>query len=126
MIKGVRSFHYPTKNPDRTVKFYIDALGFQLDYQTPGWIALKQEGLPVQIALHPEEEGEEIHYIPRDSHGAHAGGCLTLTSDNIPEDRKLLEKHGAKILGEDDAPWGHMLVFEDPDGNVLKLMRPKY
>jgi len=25
-----------------------------------------------------------------------------------------------------DAPWGHMLVFEDLDGNVLKLMKPKY
>ncbi|WP_413943246.1 VOC family protein [Bdellovibrio sp. HCB-162] len=37
-----------------------------------------------------------------------------------------LDCHGVKILGEDDQPWGHMLVFEDPDGNVLKLMNPKY
>ena len=34
-------------------------------------------------------------------------------------------KLGNLILGEDDAPWGHMLVFEDCDGNVLKLMNPK-
>jgi len=78
----------------------------------------------VQVALHPEEQ--EIHYIPRDSHGAHGGGCLTLSSDNIPADRKLLESHGAKILGEADEPWGHMPAFEDTDGNVLKLMNPKY
>ncbi len=51
---------------------------------------------------------------------------LTLKSDNVPADRKVLEKHGAVILSEVDEQWGHMLVFEDPDGNVLKLMHPKH
>lgn len=121
-IKGIRSFHYMTNKLDVSRKFYIEALGFELDYEQPGWTALKMSG--VQVALHPEDH--EIPYIPRDSHGAHAGGCLTLSSDNIPEDRKRLEKFNAKILGESDQPWGHMLTFEDPDGNVLKLMHPKY
>lgn len=80
----------------------------------------------MQIGLHPTEEGEEIVRVPRDSHGVHGQATLTLKSNNVPEDRKLIEDHGGKILGEDDAPWGHMLVFEDPDGNVLKLMRAKY
>jgi len=38
---------------------------------------------------------------------------------------KRIELFGCKILGEADQPWGHILVFEDPDGNVLKLMNPK-
>jgi catechol 2,3-dioxygenase-like lactoylglutathione lyase family enzyme len=122
VIIGIRSFHYPTRDPQRAVKFYTEALGMKFDYEAPGWIALKMDG--IQVGLHPEEQ--EIPHIARDAHGAHAGGCLTLASDNIPEDRAHLESHGAKILGEDDAPWGHMLAFEDPDGNVLKLMRPKY
>ena len=46
-----------------------------------------------------------IPLVPPDSHGAHAGGTLTLKSDNIPDDRKKLEALGAKILGEDDQPW---------------------
>jgi hypothetical protein len=86
------------------------------------WIALDCHG--VQIGLHPEDK--PIPQVPRGGHGAHAGATLTLRSDNIPEDRKKLESLGAKILGDADQPWGHMLVFEDPDGNVLKLMRPKY
>ena len=86
------------------------------------WIALDCHG--VRIGLHPAEKA--IPRVPRDSHGAHAGATLTLKSDNIPEDRKKLEALGAIILGEADQLWGHMLVFEDPDGNVLKLMRPKH
>lgn len=79
----------------------------------------------VNVGLHATEKGESVPSIPRDSHGAYAGGTLTLKSTDIAEDKKLLEGIGTKILGEADAPWGHMLVFEDPDGNVLKLMRPK-
>ena len=122
MIKGIRSFHYPVTDLQRAKKFYIEILGMKLDYETDGWTALTMSG--VQIGLHPEEH--EIFQIPRDSHGAHAGGCLTLNSDNVAEDRKKIESAGVKILGEADQPWGHMLTFEDPDGNVLKLMHAKY
>lgn len=86
------------------------------------WITLDCHG--VRVRLHPEEK--PIPHVSRDSHGAHAGATLTLKSDNVAEDRKKLEALGAKILGEANQPWGQMLVFEDPDGNVLKLMRPKH
>ena len=121
-ITGVRSFHYSTNKLKEAKEFYINALGFKLDYEQPGWCALTMDG--VQVALHPEES--PIPEIPRDSHGPSAGGCLTLKSDNIPEDKKRLESMGAKILGDNDEPWGHMLVFEDLDKNVLILMNAKY
>ena len=54
-----------------------------------------------------------------------AGATLTLKSTDIAADRRRLESAGTTILGEMDQPWGHMLIFEDPDGNVLKLMKPK-
>ena len=75
------------------------------------------------MGLHPEERA--IPHVPRASHGAHAGATLTLKSNNIAEDRKKIEAFGVKILGEADQPWGHVLVFEDLDGSVLKLMNPK-
>ena len=55
-----------------------------------------------------------------ESRFSHAGATLTLKSNNVTEDRKRIESFGCKILGEADQPWGHMLVFEDPDGTVLK------
>jgi predicted enzyme related to lactoylglutathione lyase len=85
------------------------------------WVALDCHG--TRVGLHPESE---ITHVSRDSHGAHGQATLTLRSTNIPEDRKRIEDFGGKILGEADQEWGHMLIFEDPDGNVLKLMNPKY
>ncbi len=121
-IKGVRNFYYMTNKLEEAKKFYIEALGFELDYEQPGWTALKMGG--VQVGLHPTED--IIHKVPGKAYGPQGGGCLTLRSDNISEDRKRLEKFGAKILGENDESWGHLLTFEDLDGNILNLMNPKY
>ena len=122
MINGVQDIYYSITDAKRSIEFYTQALGMTLIAQQEFWISLDCGG--VRIGLHPEEN--PIPFVPRDSHGAHAGGTLTLKSDNIAQDRMRLQEHGAKILGEVDQPWGHMLVFEDPDGNVLKLMKPKY
>lgn len=124
MIKGVQDIYYSVADMKRSIKFYTEALQMKLKFEDDGWTSLDCGG--VHIGLHPTEGDEEIFLVPRDSHGAHGQATLTLKSDNVPEDRQRIEKHGGKILGEMDAPWGHMLVFEDLDGNVLKLMNPKY
>ncbi|MNK26207.1 fosfomycin resistance protein FosB [compost metagenome] len=121
MITGVKDVYYSVTDVKRAKQFYIEALGMKLSFEHEHWIALDCGG--VQIGLHPEEN--PIPSIPRDSHGSHAGATLTLKSNDVKEDRKRIESFGGKILGEADQPWGHMLVFEDPDGNVLKLMNPK-
>src|SRR5262245_57291865 len=121
MITGVKDFYYSVSNPERAKKFYIEGLGLKLDFEHEHCIALDCGG--VSIGVYPE--GGPIPLIPRNSPGARAGGTLTFQSDNIGEDKTRITKFGGKILGEADQPWGHMLVFEDPDGNVLKLMNPK-
>ncbi len=122
MISGIQDVYYSVHNSKRAIKFYTEALGMRLVNENEFWIVLDCKG--VTVGLHPEKN--PIPDIPRNSHGAQAGATLTLKSDNIPEDRKKLEGFNAKILGEDDQDWGHVLVFEDPDGNVLKLMNPKH
>ncbi len=122
MIVGMKDVYYSVTDTKRAIKFYTEALGMRLVNENEFWITLDCNG--VTVGLHPEDK--PIPRVPRDKHGAHTGATLTLKSDNVAEDRKMLELHGAKILGEDDQDWGHMLVFEDPDGNVLKLMNPKH
>jgi catechol 2,3-dioxygenase-like lactoylglutathione lyase family enzyme len=122
MITGIQDVYYSVTDAKRAIQFYTEALGMKLLDESEHWIALNCHG--IRIGLHPEDG--EIAHVPRNSHGAQAGATLTLKSDNIPEDKKRIESFGVKILGEADEAWGHMLVFEDPDGNVLKLMRPKY
>lgn len=124
MIKGIQDIFYNVSDMKRAITFYTEALQMKLKFEDDGWTSSDCSG--VQVGLHPIDPGEEPVRVPRDSHGAQGQATLTLKSDNIPEDRQRIEKYGGKILGEDDAPWGHMLVFEDLDGNVLKLMNPKY
>ena len=121
MITGVQDFYYSVTDVERAKKFYIEGLGLSLQFEHEHWISLDVNGF--SLGLHPEEN--PIPQISRDSHGAHAGGTLTFRSNNINEDKQRILEFGGHILGEADQPWGHMLIFEDPDGNVLKLMNPK-
>lgn len=124
MILGVQDIYYNVSDMKKSIAFYTQALQMKLRFEDEGWTAPDCGG--VQIGLHPTEPGEEIVKVTRDAHGAHGQATLTLKSSDVSEDRKRIETLGGKILGEMDAPWGHMLVFEDLDGNVLKLMNPKY
>jgi catechol 2,3-dioxygenase-like lactoylglutathione lyase family enzyme len=107
---------------DRAIRFYSEVLGMKRMFGDQYWTSMDAGGF--KVGLHGTG-GEPVPRIPRDSHDAHAGATLTLRSDNISDDRARLEKSGAKILAQDDRPWGEMLIFEDLDGNVLKLMNPK-
>ena len=124
MINGIQDIYYNVQNMEKAVAFYSDTLNMTKVFGDEHWTSLQLGEL--KVGLHATEDKKPVPTTPRDSHGQHCGGTLTLKSDNIKEDREVLEKAGAKILGEADAPWGHMLVFEDFDGNVLKLMNPKY
>jgi len=123
MIKGYKDFYYNVTDMNRAVKFYSDALAMKKIYGDEYWTTMAVGHL--NLGLH-WTEGESIPLTPRNSHGQSSGGTLTFHSDNIAEDRKQIELAGGKILGEALQDWGHMLVFEDLDGNVLKLMNPKY
>ena len=123
MITGVQDIYYNVTDVAAAVDFYTQVLGMTVVSADKYWGALEIGG--VSIGLH-WSEGHEIPQIPRDAHGAHAGGTLTLASNDADADCEALRQKGVKILGTADAPWGKMVVFEDPDGNVLKLMQPKH
>lgn len=122
MITGVQDVYYNVEDMQRARAFYTEVLGFRLVDSSPHWTSLELDGL--RVGLH-WTEGGPVPRTARDGHGAHAGATLTLRSDDVAADRARLEAAGATILGADDAPWGQMLVFEDPEGNVLKLMCPQ-
>lgn len=121
MIKGYRDFYYNVKDMNRAVEFYKNAFGMTAIHEDDYWTSLSLGNL--HLGLH-WTEGEEVPLTARDSHGQNSGGTLTFHSDNVPEDRTRIEQAGGKILSESSQEWGHMLVFEDLDGNVLKLMNP--
>ena len=123
MINGVHDIYYNVSDMNKAVRFYRDYLNMKIIFESDHWTSLDSAG--VMIGLH-WNGGSEVPLSPRDAHGAHCGATLTLSSTDVSSDRKVLEKAGATILGEADEQWGHMLIFEDPDGNVLKLQKAKY
>jgi catechol 2,3-dioxygenase-like lactoylglutathione lyase family enzyme len=121
MITGVQDVYYNVRDMDRAVSFYRDVLGLALTETSAWWSALDAGG--VRLGLHASG-GAEVPPVPRDAHGAHAGATLTLRSTDLDADARRLAEHGVSILGRSDEVWGRLLVFEDPDGNVLKLLQP--
>ena len=123
MITGIQDIYYNVSDKDRAVQFYTKVIGMKVRFSEEHWTSLDAWG--TNIGLH-WTEGQPVPHSPRDSHGAHSGATLTLKSNDVTMDKEKLIQAGATILGEMDAAWGHMLIFEDLDGNVLKLMNPKY
>ena len=123
MIKGYQDFYYNVSDMNRAVQFYTEALGMKKTYGHEHWATMNVGNL--NLGLH-WSEGNAVPLTPRNCHGQDNGGTLTFLSDNIVEDKTRIERAGGKILGEPNQDWGHMLVFEDPDGNVLKLINPKH
>jgi catechol-2,3-dioxygenase len=122
MIVGVQDVYYNVADMQRAVRFYTEVLGLELVESSSHWTSLSAGG--VRVGLH-WSGGSSVPITPRDAHGAYCGATLTLRTDDLAQDRRRLEAAGAPILGEQDAPWGQLLVFEDPDRNVLKLMKAK-
>lgn len=121
-VQGVADVFYNVADMKRAVAFYRDVLGIRVMDESPYWTSLDLGG--VRFGLH-WAEGKKIPYVPRDEHGPHAGACLTLRVEDVRATVQHLEAKGVRVLGDvTDNPWGSLATFEDPDGNVLKLMQP--
>jgi len=121
MITGVQDIYYNVQDMGRAVAFYRGVLGLAVTDESPHFTGLDVAG--VRLGLH-WTGGMAVPSIPHDAHGAHSGGSLTFRVDDIGAARENLAAIGVNILGSSDNPWGKLVVFTDPDGNVLKLMQP--
>lgn len=122
MITGVRDVYYNVSDMDRAIEFYGGVLGLRVVDSSPYWTSLDLGG--ARIGLHGTG-GNRVADVPRDAHGPHGGGVLTLAVDDIDATVSELRDHGVRFLGEISRdPWGSTAAFVDPDGNVLKLMQP--
>jgi catechol 2,3-dioxygenase-like lactoylglutathione lyase family enzyme len=123
MIIGIKDVYYNVSNMKTSIDFYTKVLGMNVQFETDYWTSLELDNLT--IGLH-WTEGSPVPDVSHDSHGAHSGATLTLRSDNISSDKQMLVDNSVNIIGELDEEFGEIVVFQDPDGNVLKLMDPKY
>ena len=98
---------------DRSRRFYVDALGFEID-----WVWRHEPGLPVFMQI--SRAGLSLYLS--DHRGDAAGPCTAFlyVSDIDDWHRGALEA-GLEVEGAPaDRPWGNReMSLRDPDGNTL-------
>ena len=119
MITGVQDVYYNVQDMERAVAFYRDVLGLRVMDEDPHFTGLETGG--VRIGLH-WTGGTAVPTIPQDAHGPHTGATLTFRVADASLARQTLMEKGVNVLSYSENPWGNMVMFTDPDGNVLKLM----
>jgi lactoylglutathione lyase len=129
------SFHEPfailyVEDPERSVAFYRDAFGFDLDMR---WPPEGDELDYASLSLGPHKLGITRRSVPKDLIGRTAATrespprfelCFLATDTDAAAEH--LRTLGARELRPaENMPWGErMAFFEDPDGNPLHIRAP--
>jgi len=119
MIIGVQDIYINVQDMERAVKFYSGVLGLAVTDADPHFTGLDAGG--VRFGLH-WTGGAPVPQIAHDAHGSHLGATITFRVQDIAAAKKALHDNEVTILGSSDNPWGKIVVFQDLDGNILKLM----
>ncbi|WP_435770862.1 VOC family protein [Nocardioides sp. SYSU DS0651] len=127
--------HYtflPHTDPDASLRFYRDTLGFEVrkdvGYEGMRWITVGPPGQPeTSIVLHPPAADPGISDEERrtvlDLMAKGAYGAVTLATDDLDGLFARLEADGADVVQEPmDQDYGvRDCAFRDPSGNLLRI-----
>jgi len=100
---------------DRSVAFYRDVLGLELEEQSEHWSQLNAG--TISIGLHHSKEGVSLN--------PEGGGQLTFYVDDAYKAVEELRTRGAEIAQEPEREqFGGLLAYvKDPDGYLIMLMQ---
>jgi predicted enzyme related to lactoylglutathione lyase len=122
MIAGIQDVYYYVDDMAQAIAFYRDKLGLRLLSESPHWSVFDVGG--VRLGLHKAEGNPRRSSIPHT--GIYAGATVTFKVRGIRQEIERLQKAGVRFIGDVvDEPFGILAVFQDLDGNIMKLMEPK-
>src|SRR5215213_183426 len=123
-ILGLWGVRYQVKDVQRSIAFYTQVLGFNLDHQNlPAFGQVSLNNLKL-ILSGPGASGSRP--MP-DGRQQEPGGWnrLVLQVDDLPARIADLKQKGVSFRNELEAgPGGKQIQIEDPDGNPLELFEP--
>jgi len=123
-IVGLWGVRYQVKDVQRSVAFYTDQLGFNLDQEKmPAFAQVSISGLKL-ILSGPGASGSRK--MP-DGRQQEPGGWnrVVLRVNDLPAQIEALKKAGIHFRNEMEVgPGGKQIQIEDPDGNPIELFEP--
>ena len=109
-------------NIDKSLRFYVDQLGFELVADTQiamgRWVAVApSDGTTLLVLVSPEPDSQEFKLIGRSRN-------IVLVSEDVVANFQEWSKRGVRFRRPPQMQsWGGMdTSFEDPDGNSLSLV----
>jgi predicted enzyme related to lactoylglutathione lyase len=128
----IYSTFLPTDDPEKSLAFYRDALGFELRNDVAlgdkRWITVGPPGHPqMSIVLHPPApdpgitEDERRTIVQLMAKGSYA--TIVLGSSDLAGTFERVQASGADIVQEPmDQPWGvRDCAVRDPAGNMVRI-----
>jgi catechol 2,3-dioxygenase-like lactoylglutathione lyase family enzyme len=132
----IHSSFLPHTDPDASLAFYRDTLGFEVrndvGYQGMRWIAVGPVDQPdTSVVLHPPAAGPGITDDERRTilelmaKGSYFG--VNLATADLADTFARLEASGAEVVQEPtDQPYGvRDCAFRDPAGNMIRIQELK-
>lgn len=102
---------------EKTVKFYCDGLGFNLEkYYGENIVELNFDGH--SIILEKVEKMNTLNYFEN------AQTVIGIRSNNLSSDMKILQERGVELLFKEpqNCPPGIFNVIQDPSGNHIEIL----
>jgi glyoxylase I family protein len=123
-IVGLWGVRYQVKDVQRSVAFYTEQLGFNLDQEKmPAFAQVSISGLKL-ILSGPGASGSRK--MP-DGRQQEPGGWnrVLLRVNDLPTQIEAMKKAGFRFRNEMEVgPGGKQIQIEDPDGNPIELFEP--
>jgi len=123
-ILGLWGVRYQVKDVQRSIAFYTQMLGFNLDYQNLPAFGQVSTGNLKLILSGPGASGSRP--MP-DGQQQEPGGWnrIVLQVDDLPARIAELRRKGVTFRNEMEVgPGGKQVQVEDPDGNPVELFEP--
>ena len=124
LVKSFWGVRYQVKDVSRSVAFYTEQLGFELDHQhLPAFGQVSMGDLKL-ILSGPGASGSRP--LP-DSRQQEPGGWnrVILEVEDLPGRIESLKAAGVRFRNEMEVgPGGKQIQLEDPDGNPIELFEP--
>lgn len=128
----IHSSFLPHEDPDATLAFYRDALGFEVrndvEYAGMHWITVGPPGQPdTSIVLYPPAaspgltDGERRTIAEMMAKGTY--GHVILAATDLDAAFERIQASGAEVVQEPvDQPYGvRDCAFRDPSGNLVRI-----